>query len=260
MGSMGPESTAVYDGVSEDRVRLDDVHLALGGRSIAKGLTCGFPRGKVSVLMGGSGAGKSTLLRMVGGLVRPDSGRILVAGEDITRLSEREMFRVRERIGMLFQGGALLDSMSVFDNVALPLRETTRLKEPEIRDKVTEILRLMQLEDAHEKLPSEISGGMIKRAGLARALVTEPKLILYDEPEAGLDPEMSANVIQVIRRLQEDLRMTSVIVTHSIACARHAADRVAVFLRGRITAIGPPDEVIDSDEPRLRKFFGLKED
>ena len=159
-------------------------------------------------------------------------------------------------MGYLFQHSALINWLDVFENVALPLRETTSMREPEIRARVMQVLAQVGMEDARSKLPQQLSGGMQKRVGLARALVTDPRVILYDEPEAGLDPEMSASVSRLIRRLRDQLGTTSIVVTHSIHCARAVADQVALFDSGRIVEVGPPEQVFESEHPRIREFFG----
>jgi phospholipid/cholesterol/gamma-HCH transport system ATP-binding protein len=251
---MEPESTALQDGVSEDRVRLEDVYLAFGSRSVAKGLSCGFPRGKVSVLMGGSGAGKSTLLRMVGGLARPDSGRILVAGEDITRMSERELFHMRERIGMLFQGGALLDSMTVFDNVALPLREHTRLSDAEVAEAVDRRLAAVGLPDTGKLLPRQLSGGMMRRAALARAIVSDPEIVLCDEPFSGLDPLNVRRIEALLMELNASLGLTLIVTSHHLPSSLRMADQL-VFLIDGVAVCGPPKDLLANPDPRVREFL-----
>jgi phospholipid/cholesterol/gamma-HCH transport system ATP-binding protein len=251
---MGPDSRAVGDGVSEDRVRLEDVHLALGGRSICKGLSCGFPRGKVSVLMGGSGAGKSTLLRLVGGLVRPDSGSINVAGEEITRMSERQLFAVREHIGMLFQGGALLDSMTVFDNVALPLREHTRLSERDIAAEVGRRLGAVGLADTARLLPRQLSGGMMRRAALARAIVTDPEIVLCDEPFSGLDPLNVRRIESLMLELNARLGLTMLVTSHHLPSSLRMADQLVFLIDGRALT-GPPKQLLESGDARVREFL-----
>jgi phospholipid/cholesterol/gamma-HCH transport system ATP-binding protein len=189
----------------EFRVRFDGVHLRRGERRVFDGLSCGFSRAQVNVVLGGSGAGKTTMLRLIGGLSRPDSGSVYVADEDVTRLSERELFRTRARIGMLFQGGALLDSMTIFENVALPLREHSQLSEQDIAAEVTRRLAAVGLPDTESLYPRQLSGGMNRRAALARAIVTDPEIVLCDEPFSGLDPinvgRIEALLVDLNRRL-----------------------------------------------------------
>jgi phospholipid/cholesterol/gamma-HCH transport system ATP-binding protein len=238
----------------EDRIRLEDVHLAFGERSIYRALCCRFPRGKISVLMGGSGAGKSTLLRLIAGLLRPDSGQILVADEDITRLSEREMFRVRDRIGMLFQGGALLDSMTVFDNVALPLREHSKLSEADIAAEVERRLQAVGLPDTGHLLPGKLSGGMNRRAALARAIVTDPEIVLCDEPFSGLDPVNVRRIESLLCELNQRLGLTLLVTSHHLPSALRMADQI-VFLVDGGAITGSPAELLASRDDRVREFL-----
>jgi len=240
--------------VGETRVALEDVDLTLGDRQVFRGLTCGFPRGRISVVLGGSGVGKSTLLRLVGGLQRPDRGRIVVAGEDVTRLSESQLFRARERIGMLFQGGALLDSMTVFDNVALPLREHTRLSEADIAAEVSRRLRAVGLPDTEDLLPRQLSGGMNRRAGLARAIVTDPEIVLCDEPFSGLDPVNVRRIETLLTELNERLHLTMLITSHHLPSTLRMAHRI-VFLEGGRALSGTPDEILRSDDPEIVEFL-----
>ncbi len=235
---------------------FDDVHKSFGRQVVLDGLSFSVEEHRSLVIMGPSGAGKSVILRHAIGLLRPDRGRVEVLGEDLTKIDDEGLRALRREMGYLFQYSALINWLDVFDNVALPLRETTDWDEERIRERVVEVLRLVQLEDALRKYPSELSGGMQKRVGLARALVTHPRIILYDEPEAGLDPEMSASISQTMRRLKEELGMTSITVTHSLHCALTVGDELALFEHGNFVAHGPPAEVLASDHPRVRAFFG----
>lgn len=236
-------------------VRLTDVHKAFGKQKVLIGLNFEVQPGESLVIMGPSGSGKSVILKHIIGLLNPDSGSIEVAGQEVPRLDAKGLRKLRREMGYLFQHAALINWLSVFDNIALPLRETTNMREEDIHHKVMHVLELVQLADARHKLPGEISGGMQKRVGLARALVTDPQIILYDEPEAGLDPEMSANVAAMMIQLREELNMTSITVTHSWTCASLVADRVAFFEKGSFVIDAPPDEVLASDHPRVREFF-----
>ncbi|HEY5657086.1 MAG TPA: ATP-binding cassette domain-containing protein [Myxococcota bacterium] len=238
----------------DDRICLDDVHLTLAGRPVFRGLSCCFGRGEISILMGGSGAGKSTLLRLVAGLARPDRGSVRVAGEDITRLPEREFFRVRERIGMLFQGGALLDSMSVFDNVALPLREHTRLSEREIAAEVGRRLEAVGLPDTGDLFPRQLSGGMVRRAALARAIVTDPEIVLCDEPFSGLDPLNVRRIERLLTQLSRTLGLTLVVTSHHIPSSLRMADHL-VFLVDGAAVSGTPDALRASRDRRVTRFL-----
>ncbi|MGH0030494.1 MAG: ABC transporter ATP-binding protein [Myxococcota bacterium] len=240
--------------MSEDRIRVEDVHLSFGERSVYRGLRCGFPRGKISVLMGGSGAGKSTLLRLIAGLQRPDAGSIVVAGDDITKLSERELYRVRDRIGMLFQGGALLDSMTVFDNVALPLREHTRLSERDIAAEVGRRLTAVGLPDTERLMPRELSGGMRRRAALARAIVTDPEIVLCDEPFSGLDPLNVRRIEALLVELNQRLGLTLLVTSHHLPSSLRMADQLVFLVDGGAVA-GPPKALLAGEDARVREFL-----
>lgn len=244
---------------SEFRILLDDVHLSLGGRTICRGLSCGFPRGRISVLMGGSGAGKSTLLRLVAGLVRPDQGRILVADEDVTELSERELYRVRERIGMLFQHGALLDSMTIFDNVALPLREHTELSDRDIAAEVSRRLVAVGLPDTESLMPRQLSGGMLRRAALARAIVSDPEIVLCDEPFSGLDPLNVRRIERLLVELNARLGLTLVVTSHHIPSSLRMADQIVFLVEGEAVS-GSPAQLLQSADKRVREFLEAERD
>ncbi len=237
-------------------IELRDVHKSFGTQKVLDGLSFTIEQGRSLVIMGPSGSGKSVILKHVIGLLRPDRGSVAVMGKAVPNLSREELRALRRDMGYLFQHSALLNWMNVFDNVALPLREGRVMREPEIRERVMRTLSLVLLEGAEMKLPEQLSGGMQKRVGLARALITEPKVILFDEPEAGLDPEMSANVSAMIRRLQQELGTTSITVTHSVRCATTIGDQLALFEKGRILISGTPAEVLASDHPRVREFLG----
>jgi phospholipid/cholesterol/gamma-HCH transport system ATP-binding protein len=206
--------------------------------------------------MGGSGSGKTVLLRTIAGLIRADGGEVRVFGIDIRPLSEEELLPVRRRMGYVFQGAALFDSLTVYDNVAFPLREHTNLPAPEIRTRVVHVLSLVGLgEDVLARLPSELSGGMRKRVGIARSLVTEPEMLLFDEPTAGLDPTNSRMVGELIVKLKGGVCDTSIVVTHDIELARTVADRVAILMEGRFAILGPVDEVMNSNDPAVQAFL-----
>jgi phospholipid/cholesterol/gamma-HCH transport system ATP-binding protein len=212
-------------------------------------------RGAVTVVIGGSGAGKTTLLKILIGLDRPTSGSIRIGGIDITRLSERELNKVRRRFGMVFQYSALLDSMNVLENVAFPLREHTRLKEREIRDRVREKLAVLGLEGTEQRFPSQLSGGMRKRVGLARALMLEPEAILYDEPTSGLDPITSRRVDDLILETRERFGVTSIVISHDMAGALRIADQIVLLAKGKVVAQGRPQELVDGDSELLKEFL-----
>ena len=237
-------------------IRLKNVCKDLGKQQVLRDLNLEIPEGKSFAIMGPSGAGKSVLLKHMIGLLRPDSGSVMVNGRSVPDLSRSELQELRRDMGYLFQHGALINWLNVFDNLALPLRESRGLAEDEVATRVREALALVRLDGAEAKLPAELSGGMQKRVGLARALVVQPRIILYDEPEAGLDPGMSIAIAELIRRLQMEQGMTSVLVTHSSDCAAIAADRLGIFMGGSILVEGSPSEVFHSDHPEVRSFFG----
>src|SRR5690348_14100291 len=212
-------------------------------------------RGEITVIIGGSGAGKTTLLKILIGLDRPTSGSIRVNDLDIAHLSERELTKVRRRFGMVFQYSALLDSMNVLDNVAFPLREHTKLKEREIRDKVLDKLKVLGLEGTATRFPSELSGGMRKRVGLARALMLEPEVLMYDEPTSGLDPITSRMVDEMILETRDRFGVTSIVISHDMAGALQIADRIFVLAKGRIAAAGTPRELSKGDNETVKTFL-----
>ncbi len=219
-------------------------------------------RGECLVVLGRSGSGKSVTIRHLNGLEPPDHGSVVFDGIDLAGLSERELFPLRRRIGMLFQGGALFDSMTVFENVAFPLREHTKLTESEIEKKVNEKLALVRLNDVLEKMPSDLSGGMKKRAALARSLALDPEAMLFDEPTTGLDPITSATIGHLIQSIRHDLGVTSVVVTHDLPLARRVADRIAFLDQGRFDFIGTWDEAEQAarTNTELSAFLAGRED
>jgi phospholipid/cholesterol/gamma-HCH transport system ATP-binding protein len=228
--------------------------MAFGERRVFDRLSFRFPPGRISVILGGSGSGKSTVLRLIGGLVRPVSGRILVDGEDVTQLTERQLFRVRERLGMMFQGGALLDSLTVFDNVAFALRERTRASAAEIATRVRDSLAAVGLTDAETLLPGQLSGGMVKRAALARALIMRPRILLCDEPFSGLDPVSARRIEVLLGSINARFGMTVVVVSHDIPSTMRMAAQVLVLLPGGAVQ-GSPDELERSPDPRIAAFL-----
>jgi len=235
-------------------VELSHVSMAFGDRPVFTDLSCTFPAGGVSVVLGGSGSGKSTLLRLIAGLIRPQTGRIVVDGEDVTRCSERDLFRVRRQLGMLFQGGALLDSMTVFENVAFPLREHTELDERTIADEVHDRLAAVGLHDVDGLLPGELSGGMVKRVALARAIIRSPAVLLCDEPFSGLDPISSKRIEVLLTQINRARGITTVVVSHDIDSTMRMAERVLLLLPGGCFE-GAPDELRASADPRVRAFL-----
>lgn len=235
-------------------VVLEDVHLAFAGRAVLRGVSCGFPRGQISMILGGSGAGKTTILRLVGGLVRPQSGRVVVDGVDVCAVREADLYAVRDRIGMMFQGGALLDSLTVFDNLALPLREHTRRSEAEIAAEVRRSLAAVGLADAEALLPGQLSGGMIKRTALARALVLRPEILLCDEPFSGLDPISVKRIEGLLCRINAELGVTMLVSSHHVRSTMRMADRIVLLVGGRAVT-GTPAQLRASDDPWIHEFL-----
>jgi phospholipid/cholesterol/gamma-HCH transport system ATP-binding protein len=236
-------------------VEFKDVKKAYGSKQVLRGVDLKVYRGEVLVILGGSGSGKSVTLRHMLGLEAPDSGRVFVEEEDITDHPEEELYRVRKKFGMLFQSGALFDSMTVFENVAFPLREHADMSEDEIARAVKEKLELVSLPNAEQLMPVDLSGGMRKRVGLARSIVLDPKMILYDEPTTGLDPITAQKINELIIDLQSKLNVTSVVVTHDIQSAFSVGDRIAFLNKGIFEWVGTMEEARDSDHPVLREFL-----
>ena len=237
-------------------IELHDVHKRLGDRQILDGMSLIVPAGMNYVLMGPSGSGKSVTLRHIIGILQPDSGSVQVDGQEVAQMDRTQLMALRRRMGYLFQNGALINWLTVAANVALPLEEHSRLGRPEVRDRVHEVLRMVGLDHAAELYPSSISGGMKLRAGLARALVTQPEYVLYDEPNAGLDPIISQQIHELITVVRNRLGVTGLIVTHSRACATQCGDRIGILERGRIALEGTVDEITNSDHPLARAFLG----
>ena len=236
------------------RVELSQVSMAFGDRQVFTDLSCAFPAGAVSVVLGGSGCGKSTLLRLIAGLIRPQRGRVLVGDEDVTQLSERALFRIRRMLGMLFQGGALLDSMTVFENVAFPLREHTDMDECAITDEVHDRLEAVGLRDVDDLLPGELSGGMVKRVALARAIIRSPAVLLCDEPFSGLDPISVKRIEVLLTQINRARGITTLVVSHDIDSTMRMAEHVLLLLPGGCFE-GAPEELRASADPRVRAFL-----
>jgi phospholipid/cholesterol/gamma-HCH transport system ATP-binding protein len=231
------------------------------GRKVLDGIDFDILRGECFVILGRSGSGKSVTLRQLDGLDKPDAGSVIFDGTEITTLGERELFPIRRRVAMLFQGGALFDSMTVFDNVAFPLREHTRLAEPEIAAKVQEKLGLVKLPEVGPKMPSDLSGGMRKRAALARSLALDPEVVLYDEPTTGLDPITAAAIGQLMRDIHRRLDVTQVVITHDLALARRVGDRFAYLSEGHFRFVGDWAAAERCPDPELAAFLvGREED
>lgn len=240
---------------SEVIIRFEKVCKAFGEKVVLHELDLEVRRGETLAIMGPSGIGKSVTLRHAIGLLQPDSGRVLVENRDLSTIDSDELADLRRRMGYLFQEGALLNSLSVGENVALPLRENTHLSETEIRERVEEKLGLVQLPGTWDLRPPQLSGGMRKRVGLARALVTEPEIVFFDEPNTGLDPEISMSINHIMRDLTERLKITSIVVTHLVSCILVVADRVVLIDQGRVFAEGTPDEFLSSSNERLKRFL-----
>ena len=240
--------------MSDTLVDVDSVTFSYGSRPVLEGIGMRVPRGKVVAIMGGSGCGKTTLLRLIGGQLRPSKGAVRIAGQAVHELDREGLYRMRRRMSMLFQFGALFTDMTVYDNVAFPLREHTRLPEGVVRDLVLMKLEAVGLRGAHRLMPAELSGGMARRAALARAMVLDPMLVLYDEPFAGLDPIALAVIGQLIRRLNDALGATSIVVSHDVYECLQIVDYLYFVSEGRIVGEGTPAEVRASGDPFVRQF------
>jgi phospholipid/cholesterol/gamma-HCH transport system ATP-binding protein len=236
-------------------IRVQGLHKSFGSQPVLRGLDLDIATGEIMVVIGRSGGGKSVLLKHLVGLLRPDAGSVAVDGVEITRLRGGELDRVRERYGVVFQGGALFDSMSVAENVAFPLREKTKLGRAEIWGRVKEKLEQVGLKGMGGKNPAEISGGMRKRVSIARALVTEPEIVFFDEPTTGLDPILVNTIHHLIMDLHRKFRFTAVMVSHEIPEIFEIADRVAMLHDGVIVEVGPPDAVRASANPIVQQFI-----
>lgn len=236
-------------------IQLKDVCMTFGKKVALDHINMTIQDGETLAIIGGSGSGKSTLLRLLIGLIKPTSGEIWIDGDEITHMTEKELDTVRLRMGMVFQYSALFDSMTVGENVAFGLEEHTKKKKTEIERIVKEKLHLVGLDGVENLMPSELSGGMKKRVGLARAIAIEPEVILYDEPSSGLDPIMTEKIDHLIIHMQEELHVTSVVVTHDMASACRIADRIAMIYEGELIAVAPVDEFMQLKDARVQAFF-----
>jgi phospholipid/cholesterol/gamma-HCH transport system ATP-binding protein len=236
-------------------IQVNDLTKSFGKQLIWGDVTLTIPAGEICVMLGPSGTGKSVFLKTLIGLLKPDKGSILIEGTDIASCSERDLYEIRKLFGVLFQDGAMFGSMNLYDNVAFPLREHTKKSESEIRDIVMEKMDLVGLLGAEDKLPGEISGGMRKRAGLARALVLDPEIVLFDEPDSGLDPVRTALLCELIQEIHEENGGAYVVITHDIMSAKRVAEYIAVLWKGRIVESGPAEELFDSDNQFVRQFL-----
>ncbi|MFZ6862952.1 ABC transporter ATP-binding protein [Undibacterium sp. Ji67W] len=241
-------------------VEIRDVQFGYGARTILSGLRMDFPRGKVIAVMGGSGSGKTTILRLIGGQIRPQSGSVSVNGQQIQEMDNKALYATRRKMGMLFQHGALFTDLSVFENVAFPLREHTNLSESMIRDLVMLKLQAVGLRNAANLMPSEISGGMARRVALARAVALDPELLMYDEPFAGLDPISMGVTANLIRNLNDALGSTSILVSHDVNESFAIADYVYFLSQGKIVAEGTPAQMRESEDPYVKQFVHAEAD
>ncbi len=238
-----------------DAIEFIDVHKAFGRNRILRGLNMGLPEGKISMILGPSGTGKSVCIKHMVGLLYPDDGDVLVHGESVPNMQDEELFEMRKKFGVLFQDGALFGSMNLYDNVAFPLRQHTDKSEEEVAEIVNRRLREVGLADSGDKMPNELSGGMRKRAGFARALVLDPDIVLFDEPDSGLDPVRTALLCELIQEVHEENGGAYCVITHDIMSARRVAEHICVLWKGRIVESGPANELFDSDNAFVRQFL-----
>ena len=236
-------------------IEFKDVYKSFNGILVHNGINLSIVEGEILSLLGGSGSGKSVLLKELIGLMKPDKGDILVLDNNVTQMNEEALIALREHIGMLFQGAALFDSLTVFENIAYPLREHLKLTEKEIQERVAEKLQVVGLSGIEGKMPDELSGGMKKRVGLARAIATEPEIILYDEPTTGLDPMTAQRINDLIIELQRKLGITTIVVTHDLHCVKTVSDRIAMLHEGKIVAVGTWEELITSNIQVVQDFI-----
>lgn len=237
------------------KIRVVSLHKSFGEKDVLHGINIEVRQGESMVVIGGSGSGKTVLIKCIIGLMRPDQGEIHVDGLEITSLDEKRMNEVRKKFGMLFQGGALFDSMTVWENVGFGLRQQTRLSEEEIRRVASEKLALVGLKNVEDLMPAELSGGMRKRVSLARAIAMEPEILLYDEPTTGIDPIMADAINDLIVQMKEKLNVTSIAITHDMKSAYKIADRIAMLYQGKIIEVGTPGEIRNSSNPMVQQFI-----
>lgn len=236
-------------------IKVKDLVKKYGNVVASNSLNCHFEKGKVTVILGGSGSGKSTLLRQITGLEMPDSGSVLFDGQDLTRMRKKELFQIRKQMGMLFQGSALFNYLNIYENIAFPLREHTEIADNIIRTIVKMKLEMVGLRGTEELMPSQLSGGMMKRVGLARAIAMDPKVIFYDEPTSGLDPISTGVIDKLIKDLNRTLNITTIVVSHDIESCFRIADNIIILFYGDIIASGTAEEIKNSDDPRVRQFI-----
>jgi len=241
--------------VSDTIIEFRQVSKSFNGTPVLSGMDLAIRAAETVTVIGGSGIGKSVTLKLIVGLMKPEAGQVLIEGEDIVPLTEEQLVRVRKKIGMVFQGGAIFDSLSVGENIAYPLREHTTMSEKDILDRVRETLHLVGLDGIGDKDPAELSGGMRKRVALARAIALAPRIILYDEPTTGLDPTNTEKINELIVDMDEKLGVTSVVVTHDMRSAFKISDRIALLYQGKIVFAGTPQQIESSDLPVVRQFI-----
>lgn len=236
-------------------VDINDVHFLRDGRPIFNGIKLEIPRGKITAIMGPSGCGKTTLLELIGGMLRPHGGSVLVDGTDIHKLSLRKLYKMRRTMGLLFQTGGLFTNLTVFENVAFPLREHTNLPENMLRDLVLMKLEAVGLRGARDLMPGELSGGMARRVAMARALAMDPELMMYDEPFTGQDPMTMSVLVQLIKQLNQALGHTSILVSHDVPETASIADYIYLLGEGRVIAKGTPEEIFAESNPKVKRFM-----
>ncbi len=252
--------TESHESADEPLVQIRDLVYRRGERAIFDGINIDIARGKLTAIMGPSGTGKTTLLRLIGGQLRPDAGTVHVDGQSVPELAYRSLYELRKRMGMLFQNGALLTDLNVFDNVAFPLREHTQLNETMVRDLVLMKLHAVGLRGARDLMPSELSGGMARRVALARAIALDPMMIMYDEPFTGQDPISMGVLVSLLRTLTDALGLTSVMVSHDVQESLSIADYVYVISAGKVVEHGSPDDLRQSQSPWVQQFIQGKKD
>ncbi len=240
---------------AEDAIEFIDVKKTFGRNTVLNGLNLGIPEGQISMILGPSGTGKSVCIKHMVGLLYPDQGDVLVHGESVPGMRDDDLFEMRKKFGVLFQDGALFGSMNLYDNVAFPLRQHTDKGEDEIAEVVNRRLKEVGLAGAGEKMPNELSGGMRKRAGFARALVLDPEIVLFDEPDSGLDPVRTALLCELIKEVHDENGGAYVVITHDIMSARRVAEYIAILWKGRIVESGPAEELFNSDNQFVRQFL-----